>query len=334
MKTHMHSLEFFPMFNRHLIPGCLIATTVTTALVSTPPVLAAAEVRAVSAKQVGLIAKKTVVRIESSQGSVGSGVIIGRSEKGNKNVYTVLTAAHVVSKPEASYDLVAPVPLNSTTVKKRVKLPLNAKTSVTILPGVDLALITFSSEDTFAVGTIGNSSDADEGSPVYVAGFPQPGKAITRYALQFTGGMVSSRLDGEEDPGNQGGNGYDMAYTNITRAGMSGGPVFDAAGRIVAIHGQGDRESQNPDEAAVGIISNGQKTGFNLGIPIQTFLNLRPQARKSFGAKLDLSPLNYQLADNSVLIGTRNQKFVKKLRTRSGNVPITDVTKINEEIPE
>jgi serine protease Do len=152
--------------------------------------------------------------------------------------------------------------------------------------------------------------------------------------LQFTGGMISSRLDGEEDPGNKGGNGYDMAYTNVTRAGMSGGPVFDAAGRIVAIHGKGDRESQNPDEAAAGIVSTSQKTGFNLGIPIQTFLNLRPKARNAFGAKLDLSPLNYQLADNSVLIGTRNQKFVKKLRTRSAAVPITDVTKVNEEIPE
>jgi serine protease Do len=323
------------MFNRYLIPGCLIATTVTTGLVSMPSAFAAAEVRAVSAKQVGLIAKKTVVRIESSEGGFGSGVIIGRAEKGNKNVYTVLTAAHVVSKPEANYQLISPVPLNSTaTIKKRMKMPLNAKTGVTILPGVDLALVTFSSEDTFAVGTIGNSGDADEGSPVYVAGFPQPGKAITRFALQFTGGMISSRLDGEEDPGNKNGNGYDMAYTNVTRAGMSGGPVFDAAGRIVAIHGQGDRENQNPDEAAAGIVSTSQKTGFNLGIPIQTFLNLRPQARKSFGAKLDLSPLNYQLADNSVLIGTRNQKFVKKLRTRSASVPITDVTRVNEEIPE
>ncbi len=322
------------MFNHYLIPGCLIATTITTALVSTPPMFAAAEIRAISAKQVGIIAKKTVVRIESSEGGFGSGVIIGRSEKGNRNVYTVLTAAHVVSKPEANYQLVSPVPLNSSAIKKRVKLPLNIKTGVTILPGVDLALITFSSADTFAVGTIGNSGDADEGSPVYVAGFPQPGKAITRFALQFTGGMISSRLDGDEDPGNKGGNGYDMAYTNVTRAGMSGGPVFDAAGRIVAIHGQGDRENQNPDEAAAGIVSSSQKTGFNLGIPIQTFLNLRPQARKSFGAKLDLSPLNYQLADNSVLIGTRNQKFVTRLRTRSASIPITDVTKVNEEIPE
>ena len=192
------------MSNRYLIPGCLIATTVTTLLisdlVSTPPAFAA-EIRAVSAKQVGIIAKKTVVRIESSEGGFGSGVIIGRSEKGNSNVYTVLTAAHVVSKSGVNYQLVSPVPLNSSAIKKRVKLPLNIKTGVTILPGVDLALITFSSTDTFAVGTIGNSVDADEGSPVYVAGFPQPGKAITRFALQFTGGMISSRLDGDEDPG-------------------------------------------------------------------------------------------------------------------------------------
>jgi serine protease Do len=323
------------MLNRYSIASCLIAITANTALVSTPPALTATETRAVSAKQVGLIAKRTVVRIESSEGGFGSGVIIGRAEKGDKNnVYTVLTAAHVVSKPTVTYQLVSPIPLNSTATKKRVTLSLNTKTDVTILSGVDLALVSFSSQDTFAVGTLGNSGDADEGSPVYVAGFPQPGKAITRFALQFTGGMVSSRLDGEENSRNTGGNGYDMAYTNITRAGMSGGPVFDAAGRVVAIHGQGDREGQNPDEAAVGIVSNSQKTGFNLGIPIQTFLNLHPQARKSFGAKLDLSRLNYELADNSAMMGTRNPKFVKKLRAVSTSLPIKDVSRVNEEISE
>jgi serine protease Do len=321
------------MFNRYLIVSCLIAVAVNTALVSTSS--AATETRAISAKQVGLIAKTTVVRIESSEGGFGSGVIIGRAEKGGKNnVYTVLTAAHVVSQPKVTYQLVSPVPLDSTATKKRLTLPLNIKTDVTILSGVDLALVSFSSENIFAVGILGNSGDADEGSPVYVAGFPQPGKAITSFALQFTGGMVSSRLDGEDNPRNTSGNGYDIAYTNITRAGMSGGPVFDAAGRVVAIHGQGDRESQNPDEAAVGIVNNSQKTGFNLGIPIQAFLNLHPQARKSFGAKLDLSRLNYELEDNSAMMGTKNPKFVKKLRVLNDSIPIIDVAKVNEEVSE
>jgi serine protease Do len=318
------------MLNRYLMPCFLVATST---MVATSQVAAAPEVRAISSKQVGAIAKKTVIRIESSSGGFGSGVIIGRSERGSKNIYTVLTAAHVVSNTNASYQVISPLPINASAERKRANIKIDSK-SITILPKVDLALVSFTSSDTYSVSTIGNSNDADEGSPVYVAGFPKPGKAITRFALQFTGGMVSSRLDEEGENNNRNQNGYEMAYTNVTRAGMSGGPVFDAAGRVIAIHGRGDRNSQNPDEAAPGETPTSEKTGFNLGIPIQTFLTLRPKATQNFGAKLNLAPLNYQLSDNSVQIGTNNKKFVRKLRTRSADVPIVDVTKVNEEIAE
>jgi serine protease Do len=316
------------MLNHHLISCCLVSTTL---LVTSPQILAASEVRAITSKQVGAIAKKTVVRIESSQGMFGSGVIIGRSEKGSQNIYTVLTAAHVVPSATETYNLISPVPLNSSGEKKRANIKIDPQRDITILPGVDLALISFSSANTFAIGTIGNSGEADEGSPVYVAGFPKPGNAIKQFALQFTGGMISSRLD-EEDAASR--KGYDMAYTNVTRAGMSGGPVFDAAGRIVAIHGQGDRNSQNPDETVGSGTPTSEKTGFNLGIPIQIFLKLQPKARQVFGARLSLSPLNYQLANSSALIGTKNQRFTRKLRTRSGNAPIVDITTVNEQIAE
>jgi serine protease Do len=168
-------------------------------------------------------------------------------------------------------------------------------------------------------------------SPVYVAGFPKPGKAIKRIALQFTGGMISSRLDEVDSDPQDRSNGYDMAYTNITRAGMSGGPVFDAAGRIVAIHGQGDRNSQTPGDEVSTALPGDEKTGFNLGIPIQTFLRFQPQASKLIGARIDKSPLNYQLSDRSFTIGTNNRKFTRKFRIRSDSPPLFDVTKVNEQ---
>jgi serine protease Do len=319
------------MFSRYVMTCCLVSAPL---LITHPQVMAASEVRAVSAKQVGVIAKRTVVRIEASNGKFGSGVIIGRTERGSDNIYTVLTAAHVVSVLKTGYQVVSPVPLSSAGEKKRSKIKINPQRDITFLPKVDLALISFTSKDVFAIGTIGNSGDIDEGSPVYVAGFPKPSRVITRFALQFTGGMISSRLDGEEDTTGQNNHGYDMAYTNVTRAGMSGGPVFDAAGRIVAIHGQGDRNEQNPDESALGTPTTGEKTGFNLGIPIQAFLKLRPEASQMFGAKLNLSPLNYQLNDESVLIGTSNQGFINRQRTRSAGATIVDVTKIDEVLPE
>jgi serine protease Do len=315
-------------FKRYFIPLFLAVTIV---LISFDRVDAAREARAILARDVGAIAKKTVVRIESTDGAFGSGVIIGRSERGTKNIYTVLTAAHVVKIPSNNYKIVTPVPLNSPIGRKRVTINLDAQRNIKVIPNIDLAVISFESSYTFAIGTIGNSEYADEGSPVYVAGFPKPGKAITRIAFQFTGGMISSRLDESDSNPQERNNGYDLAYTNITRVGMSGGPVFDAAGRIVAIHGQGDRNNQTPgEETSSGTITD-EKTGFNLGIPIQNFLKFQPQASTIVGARVDKSPLNYQLSDRTFTIGTKNKKFTRKFPIRSEDPPLFDVTKVNEQ---
>jgi serine protease Do len=314
------------IFTRYLMPLSLIITTV---MITPDRVDAFREARAVLAREVGAIAKKTVVRIESADGEFGSGVIIGRTENGTKNVYTILTAAHVV-RANTNYRVITPVPLNQVE-RKRVTINLDTKKSIKILPNVDLAVISIESNYTFAIGTIGDSSYADEGSPVYVAGFPKPGKAIKRIALQFTGGMISSRLDDADQNPQEQSNGYDLAYTNITRVGMSGGPVFDAAGRIVAIHGQGDRNNQAPGEEVSSGAASDEKTGFNLGIPIQTFFKLQPQARTIIGVRVDKSPVNYQLSDNSYMIGTNSKKFTRKFRTRATTAPIMDVTKVNEK---
>jgi serine protease Do len=317
------------IFKRYLIP---IGLTITTVLIAPIQVGAAKdEARAILAKDVGAIAKRTVVRIESSDGGFGSGVIIGRSERGTKNIYTVLTAAHVVKTPNIIYKIFTPVPLNSPIGRKRVTINLDTQRNIKVIPNVDLAVISFESSYTFAIGTIGNSEDADEGSPVYVAGFPKPSRAIRRIALQFTGGMVSSRLDESDSNPQDRNNGYDLAYTNITRVGMSGGPVFDAAGRIVAIHGQGDRNNQLPGEETTSGIATDEKTGFNLGIPIQNFLKFQPQASKIVGARIDKSPVNYQLSDRTLTIGTNNKKFTRKFRIRSDDPPLFDVTQVNEQ---
>jgi serine protease Do len=318
------------MFNRYIVPIFLIVTSV---MVSPPQVDAVREARAILPRDVGAIGKKTVVRIESPNGSFGSGVIIGRVERGNRNIYMVLTAAHVVSSPNLGYQLVAPRPLNSSLQVPKPRFEILAR-NIRILPRVDLALVSFESNSTFAIGTIGNSAYVDEGSPVYVAGFPQPGRAITRIAYQFTGGMVSSRLDGDDDKSHASNNGYDMAYTSVTRAGMSGGPVFDAAARIVAIHGRGDRNIQSAGEGRNSDSGESIKTGINLGIPIQTFLKFYPKATASMGIRLDLSPVNYLIADSSGTIGTSNKRFAKKLRTRNPDVPIVDVMKVDEATEE
>ena len=128
--------------------------------------------------------------------------------------------------------------------------------------------------------------------------------------------------------------GYDVAYTCVTRSGMSGGPVLDAAGRIIAIHGRGDRDNQSSDGDENTNPVDGEKTGFNLGISIQTFLKLQTKTSQQMGGRLDLDPLNYELSDNSATIGTKSKKFNQRVRTRTNAPPILDITKINELIAD
>ncbi len=321
---------------RYLIP---IFFTISTIVFTSPSVHSLRMAKAILPTQVGQIAKKTTVRIESSIGDFGSGVIIGRKQQGNRNIYTVLTAAHVVNASDRSYKIISPIPLDSGTEKKRITIDLDSAKDIKILPEVDLAVVSFESKNIFTIGTMGNSEYAEEGSPIYVAGFPLPGKASSRIALQFTGGMVSSRSDDSEIQAtdrrsNDNNSGYDVTYTCVTRAGMSGGPVFDAAGRIIAIHGRGDRDNQNADGNENTDAVSGEKTGFNLGIPIQTYLKLQNQASQKLGARLDLAPLNYELSDNSATIGTRSQKFNQRVRTRTNAPPILDITKVNTRITD
>jgi WD40 repeat protein len=201
---------------------------------------------------IGSMAKDVTVVINGQ--NPGSGVIISRE----KNTYYVLTAKHVVATQD-QYEIVTPdaksYPLDYRTVRK--------------LPGLDLAIAQFTSSQSYHVAPIGDSDAATEGTTVYTSGWPHPGRAITERIYQLTQGRISGRpLKPLED-------GYALVYTNITRSGMSGGPVLDAQGRVVGIHGRAEGEPVfNPDTGA----SVDVKSGFNLGIPINSFVNLASQA--------------------------------------------------------
>ncbi len=56
--------------------------------------------------------------------------------------------------------------------------------------------------------------------------------------------------------------GYALAYTTNTLQGMSGGPVLNEDGKVVGIHGN------------AGLDFDEKFMGFNVGIPINTFLKL------------------------------------------------------------
>lgn len=188
--------------------------------------------------EIGRIAKGITLRIDSvGVNSKGSGILL----KKQGNVYTVLTVAHVVSKGSS---------FNIKTPDNKIYKSFSV---IKAGNGLDLAVVKFRSNQKYKVAEIGNSKLLEIGSEVYVAGFPEATDAIRDGGLKFTPGYVTS--DGNQPSGE----GYSLIYSSITQPGMSGGPVLNDRGQLVAIHGRGDRDA------------SGQKSGFNLGIIIEQF---------------------------------------------------------------
>jgi serine protease Do len=243
------------------LAAMLTGTAVVSAIVLTMPGSASA----LSGKQVNDIAREVTVLIRGEQGH-GSGVIVQKSG----NTYYVLTAEHVVRKKD-DFKVV-------TVDKEAYSIDYS---QVQKIKGVDLAIVKFTSDKNYQVAKIGTAKTS-EGQDVYVSGWPKNGAvgnaAGGELIRQFTSGSISGFLPKSL-------NGYSMIYTNVTRSGMSGCPVLDTAGRLVGIHGMGDKEDARQliesglsQEAAIGLAAK-IKPGFNYAIPIDVFL----QKSKSVG---------------------------------------------------
>ncbi len=229
-------------------------------------------------------AKGFTVRIDSSSQANGSGAIIAREGKS----YTVLTADHVLCEKIAEEKTCADYTYTVVTSDGKT-LPLDRKTIIR-QEGVDLAIFTFESNENYPVAEIANYSPNRE-SPVFVAGFPKIGDK--RAGWLFSGGAVKSQEEGllatrqSDFTITQSGasirvsslsGGYDMVYTSITFGGMSGGPVLNAAGQVIGIHGR--------SEGVKGKI----QLGFSLGIPISSFIGLQERFRVKLSSFVTAQP--------------------------------------------
>ena len=193
---------------------------------------------------------------------------------GEKGVCTVLTAAHVVKKEGKNA-----LQTNDGKVWDVAK--------VEIFPsGIDLALVSFKPEKrkcNYSPLKIGNSDALKQGSSIYISGFPiRDGHLVSQFVL----GTVS-RLDKLAQ-------GYGVSYEALTVAGMSGAPVLDAKGEVVAIHGMSDVEvvktfaslqaSLSESERSVyqetkeRVETSVQRNTFSWGIPINMFQHYRDRA--------------------------------------------------------
>ena len=243
------------------IPIALIGTVATIVIAQPTAVFA------ISADEVGKIAKSITVLIDSK--NPGSGIIIKR----NGNTYTVLTARHVFKDAQAKYEIVTPDDkrylLNYSSVKK--------------LPNIDLAVVEFTSSQTYSVAKIGNSDLATEGKAAYVAGFPKTSGALNRSIYNFTDGRITANASRPLDDG------YALVYSNNTLPGMSGGPVLNENGEVVGIHGRADTRAA--ESSTINKDIQIAKTGFNLGIPINTSLRLLASSQVDVGVKVPSAPV-------------------------------------------
>jgi tetratricopeptide (TPR) repeat protein len=195
-----------------------------------------------SAPEINQIAQAITVRIAVGQGN-GSGILLQK----DGDVYTVLTAAHVVKKATNRR-------LTIVTADDIEYQPIEVRR---YQGDVDLAIVKFRSASSYRLAELGDSNSLIGGMNIYAAGFPASTRVINQPVFVFLPGQVvanSKRLFEE---------GYGLLYDNKTLPGMSGGPILDEAGKVVAIHGKGDRE-----------LDTGNENGIKAGIPIARFADI------------------------------------------------------------
>jgi S1-C subfamily serine protease len=210
----------------------LIGVAATIPLVQTVAV-------ALSPVEVQKIAKQVTVQITDC-GLFGSGAIIRKEG----TTYTVLTVAHVVKKSGCQ-----------VTTPDDTKYPV---ANIKRFPNnVDLAVFTFTSNN--------NSDAVDAGETVYVSGYPLSSFISNSIFTFVKGDVVSNSSTKQQEKG------YSLIYSNNTLPGHSGGPVWNDKGEVIAIHGQGDVDTNLQKTLNDGVRV---KTGFNLGITVNTFVKL------------------------------------------------------------
>jgi tetratricopeptide (TPR) repeat protein len=194
------------------IPGVLTGTaTVAIVVMHQQPVMA------LTFDQVRQIARPVTVMISDQSGG-GSGVIIAKQG----NTYTVLTNRHVV-EGGAAYR----VQTFDQAVHSQARV-------IKIFQDVDLAVVQFETSKVYSVATLGDSSLSSAGDTVFSFGYPGIYNSATKGIEQkyYDAEGIVLALDAKQDQG------YVIKHRADTPRGMSGGPSFDAKGRLVAINGR------------------------------------------------------------------------------------------------
>lgn len=226
------------------------------------------------------IAESITVKL-LAEGFLGSGIVI----KEKDSVYTVVTNAHVLISGEPPYKIQTPdgrvfAAKLTQQVKKLDTHCLNSK---------DLAILQFYSPNhKYAVASVDSASNLSVGNQVFAAGFPFDVEGIQDVGFVFKAGEVSWVLDKTLEGG------YRIGYTNDIQKGMSGGPLLNLQGKVVAINGihaeplWGEpytyQDGTQPEAALRKRMSK-----YSWGIPIETIVELKTLSIKDVNSQFSFS---------------------------------------------
>ncbi|MCC3436927.1 MULTISPECIES: serine protease [unclassified Microcoleus] len=236
------------------------------------------------------IATKSTVLIAVPGGGYGSGVIIRSQDK-----YYVLTTKHVVAippEPQNQYEIKSYDGNVYLTITDKNYDQLVEQLVADTLGDIDLALIELPTQSqNYTAAKL--STGLSESISVLVSGWqqcqPQPqyeltkGTILKKISSESEINQLSEKDDSLylQDKDNNYKNGYRVKYTNSTLSGMSGGPVFNENGSIVAIHGMPGAEGKERTDRKCQSINN-PNLGNNWGIPISLFLESNLAKGKNF----------------------------------------------------
>ena len=218
-KTHQKNRQFA----LKLTAGIGILLLVTTGFIYFKKTGQKQEIQTVKLEEVSInqeqklteLARLITVKTIADNSGGGSGVLI----KKNGNIYTVLTNHHVV-QDNGINQVITP---DGKSHEARL---LNID-----FPNKDVALLEFISTENYQVASLSNLGNTETGNQVFAAGFPfgDHNTYDREFALKL--GRISLVLPQPFQGG------YRVGYINDIEKGMSGGPVLNSEGKLIAING-------------------------------------------------------------------------------------------------
>lgn len=231
-----------------------------------------------SLDEIKSIANKFTIKIAMKVGDVevnGNGIIFDIQ---GENHY-VLTTNHIFSSRTKNMKIDNPTEDDLRNINNNEKLEITTSDgksyivdteTITQLPNnLDLAYFKFSSTaKSYEKASFTNKNDL--GETVYIYGYKKCNKLKTNDDLEFNSGFIQKLpedkklIDG----------GYSLFYSNSAIATMSGSPIINMKGEVIAIHGKATRDKGKISKPFLETCKYlAPYFGDNYGIPVNKFIN-------------------------------------------------------------